>query len=81
MKYVYVSTPGNRMEIRTPGNFTMADIKQEFIDQTAEMIIRKSTYPNGFEITMTQSPGFTSFETNRPLQSAGDGLFIAPTDT
>lgn len=79
MEHSYIM-PGN-FSIKTPGAFTMSDIKNELVEQTPEKIVRRSTFPNGFQITIEHQAGITIIHCNQPLTQAEDGSFIAPTDT
>ena len=66
--------------IKTPGNFSMADIKSEVLEHTAEKIVRRSTYPNGFQITIEQQDRIMLIHCNQPLVRDTDGSLVAPTD-
>ena len=79
MEHSYI-LPGD-ITIKTPGAFTMADIKNELLKMTPEKIVRRSTFPNGFQITLEQQSGLTIVHCNHPLTQDADGSYVAPTDT
>ncbi len=79
MDHTYLIVDGE-LRIHTPGVPSMADVKNEIIERTPEKLVRRSVYPNGFEITFEQFPGMIFLHCNQPLTENSDGSFTAPTD-
>ena len=79
MEHSYI-LPGD-ITIKTPGAFTMADIKNELLEMTPEKIVRRSTFPNGFQITIEQQSDLTIVHCNQHLTQDVDGSYVAQTDT
>lgn len=79
MEHLYLMAEGN-LRILTPGIDSMTQVKNELIEQTPEKLVRRSTYPNGFQITFEQYSGLIFLHCNQPLTENGDGSFTAPTD-
>lgn len=79
MEYKYIVADSD-LRIETPGAFALSDIRQEILENSPDRIVRKSTYPNGFEIIFEQQAGVMVLHCNQPLRSNEDGSFTAPTD-
>lgn len=65
-------------EIKTPGVTDMAQVKNELISQTAEKIVRRSTYPTGLVLEIHQEAKQTTIFSNCPLTKNPDGSYTAP---
>ena len=79
MEHIYMIADGD-LRILTPGVASMADVKNELIEHSQDRIVRKSIYPNGFEIVFEQQNQVVFLHCNRPLVKNEDGSFTAPTD-
>lgn len=73
--YKYIFKAGQDSTIHTPFCTDFSLIKQEVIEQTASVIKRKSIYPNGFEVILTQKSDEIIIETNKPLIMREDGTY------
>lgn len=74
MLYNYVVNPGESFNIKTPGDHSFSDIKKD-VKTDGEITINHSTYPNGFEIKMTQLPNKIIITTNMELVKHSDGFY------
>lgn len=74
MVYNYSIKQGESFNIKTPGNHTFKDISKN-IKTNGEIIINHSSYPNGFEIKMTQLANKIIITTNKELIKNSDGFF------
>ena len=65
------------LNILNPKNCNLADLKVE-TTQTADCIINKTTYPNGFILTTTQHADKFDISTIRPLIQIDEHTFQIP---
>lgn len=72
--YVYIFK-GVNLKIKTPEVSDFSQIKKELISQTAEKIVMRFVYPNGFEFTAEQEAGQTTIFSNRLLIQHPDGSY------
>ena len=70
--FEYSVKPNQKTSILTPWNINLKDIKKE-TEQHANLILAKSTYPNGFYIETHQTSESITFITNWELKDNGDG--------
>ncbi len=73
MEYTYTLT--ENCKILIPFNIPLSDVEKEVVEQTAEKIVYKSTYPNGFVIETVQTKDKIIVKTNKPLIDNGDKTF------
>ena len=78
MNHTYILGNGS-FSIRTPGIGSLSDVVSQLVEQDADHIVWKSTYPNGFEITFNQQADIITITCNRELIRSDDSTLIAPT--
>ena len=74
MVYNYFVNADDKFCIKTPGNHSFDDILKN-IKSDGEITINHSTYPDGFEITMTQMAHKVNITTNMELVKHDDGYY------
>ena len=74
MVYNYHVLPGEDFNIKTPSTNSLNDVNT-LLKANGDIVINKSIYPTGFEITMTQLANRINITTNMELIKCDDGYY------